>query len=77
MEVSVHEGKDLLDGIGGLIGVEQDAAGDRKDLIVVSRVESLERGRIAGEESFDEDKVLVERSRFCPIDCQSQHVLSS
>lgn len=61
VKVAVNLGENLLNGIGGVIGIDQNALGYRKNSIVVGRVKLLERLAITGQKALDKPQIAVSR----------------
>lgn len=66
VQMPENEGENFLNGIGSFVGIEEDSSGDRVNLVVVPRIDHFEGVFVPGEESFNQNKVLIEsrKSRF-------------
>jgi len=63
-KVPVDQGEDLLDGVHRFIAIEQDAASDRVDAVVILGVEGLESVVVFTQNPIDEKKILIEAIGF-------------
>lgn len=59
VSLAVDQGENFLDGVCSLIRIEKDASCDGIDLVVISRIEGLERVLIPRYDPIDETEVFV------------------